>query len=655
MRRNFQIFFLLLCVVAVIVGVHSQGQDPRPPRAIQGVFDARERNFDQQAALKLNGEWNLYWQRFVDPASFSGAVPPKPDGTMSVPGSWDGSEFNGEKVDGKGYATLHLRVLVPPFGAPLGLRLNAFFPSNRIWVNGQLLSETGRVAKRAEDSAMNHSIQIVALPDAQQLDIVLHVSNFHMRQSGTSPIRIGKLDDLRLEQQRNWVLAAFSIGTLLLMAFYHLALYLMRRRNPSPLYFALNCLFWSVFFMSNESSGWLIRMFIPQAGGEILFRVWPVCLFMASAFSFQFYRSIYPAEFPRWMAQALWGISGVYVLVAIVTPIPVLILALPGYYLVTMVRMVYTAWALFQAARRRRVGALIILDGYLLMIVLSVNDMLYGMDLIRSVLVLHLGMIIYMFTQALALARRFSALFASVELLSSELVESNEVLNEEIAERTRLQQEVITVSEEERRRISHVLHDGLCQQLTGARLRCSGLAAQCADKEPGGQDLRELAQLLDETVDQAHELSRGLWPMELESEDIVEALANLIQRQRSSSGLAIDFVRRGACADCAGSKAVQIYGIAREAIANAVKHAQARRIVVTLDCDESRMITLSVADDGVGRSAARQSKDGLGLRIMTYRARTAGGEISIEDREGGGTLVHCSIPGDSRDLTADPV
>lgn len=646
MRRNFLIFFLLLCVLAVIVGVHSRGQDPQLPRAVQGVLDARGRDFDQQAAVKLDGEWNLYWQRFVDPALFENELPPRPDGTLNVPGSWDGHQFNGQTVDGKGYATLHLKVLVQASDAPLGLRLRGFFPANRIWVNGQLLAETGRVAERAEEAAMNHSIQIVRLPDEQQLDIVLHVSNFQMRQAGTSSIHLGKLEDLRLEQQRDWVLAAFSIGTLLLMAFYHLALYLMRRKNPSPLYFALNCLFWSVFFMSNESSGWLIRMFIPQAGGDSLFRVWPVCLFMASAFSFQFYRSIYPAEFPRWLAQALWAISGAYVLVAIIAPIPLLVLLLPGYFLVTLGRMVYTAWALFQAARRQRVGALIILDGYLLMIVLSVNDMLYGAGFIRSVLVLHLGMIIYMFTQALALAQRFSALFASVESLSSELVENNEALNEEIAERTRLQQEVITVSEEERRRISHVLHDGLCQQLTGARLRCSGLAAVCGDKEPGGQDLKDLEQLLDETVDQAHELSRGLWPMELESEDIVEALGSLIQRQRLSSGLPIDFVRRGACADCTRSKAAQIYGIVREAIANAIKHAQASRIVVMLECDESRTITLSIADDGVGRSEARQSKEGLGIRIMTYRARMVGGTISIKDREGGGTLVLCSFPGD---------
>jgi len=644
MRLNFLILFLLLSVAAAIVGIPRRSDGPLP-RAHEGVIDLRDRDFDKQSSVKLDGEWDLYWQHFLDPDAFRNDSKPIADGLQEVPGSWYGRQFGDQRVDGKGFATLHLRILLRPSRPPLALRLVGYYPANRIWVNGRLISETGRIATRAEDEVMNHSLQIVDLPsDAQAIDLVLHVSNFHVRQSGKSSIQMGRSSDLRQLQVKNSGLAMLSIGTLLLMGFYHVALYLLRRKNPSPLYLGLNCLFWTAFIASNESSEWIFREFFPGASGESLFRVWPVCLFMASALAFQFYRSLYPKEFPRWMTQMLWGISLVYAVLAAVAPISILTAAMPGYYLVTIARMVFTAWALFIAAKRKRTGALIILDGYLLMLVLGVNDMLFAMDVITSVLTLHLGMIIFMFAQSVALAQRFSALFSSVEQLFSELVENNLALNSEIAERTRLQQEIVSVSEEERRRISHVLHDGLCQQLTGARLQCSGLTVLWPEGEAGKQELDKLAMLLDETVEQAHELSHGLWPMELELEDVYEALATLIQRQRTLSGIPIDFVRKGPYTTCSGANAAQIYGIAREAITNAIKHARPSRIVVTLEYDGANGLMLSISDDGVGRQAARKSAGGLGLRIMAYRAQMIGGEFSIEDRKDGGTVVFCSLP-----------
>jgi len=644
MRLNFLILFLLLSAAAIFVGITGR-PDGSPPKVQQGVIDLRGRDFDRQPMIKLDGEWDFYWRRFLDPDVFQRESKPASDGTQEIPGSWAGRQFGDETADGKGFSTLHLRILTRPSKSPLGLRLVGFYPANRVWVNGQLISEAGRIAERAEDEVMNHSLQIVALPnDVQIVDLVLHVSNFHMRQAGTSSIQMGRLADLQAFQIQKWGLAMLSIGTLLLMGFYHLALYLLRRRNPSPLYLGLNCLFWTIYIASNESSEWLARVFFPQASGELLFRIWPICLFMASAFAFQFYRSLYPKEFPRWMMQMLWGISLVYAVLAILAPVSIVTAAMAGYYLVTIARMIFSAWALFQAAKRKRVGALIILDGYLLMLVLAANDMLYAMDIIHSVLTLHLGMIVFMFAQSIALAQRFSAIFSSVEQLSSELVENNLALNNEIAGRTRLQQEIVSVSEEERRRISHVLHDGLCQQLTGARLQCSGMAALCPDGGAGVQELDKLAKLLDETVEQAHELSHGLWPMELEFDDVYEALATLIQRKRTLSGIPIDFVRKGTNVTCVGTNAAQICGIAREAIANAIKHARPKRIVVTLACNEAQVATLSISDDGIGRSAAQKSKGGLGLRIMAYRAQMIGGEFSIEDRESGGTRVVCSLP-----------
>ena len=86
-----------------------------------------------------------------------------------------------------------------------------------------------------------------------------------------------------------------------------------------------------------------------------------------------------------------------------------------------------------------------------------------------------------------------------------------------------------------------------------------------------------------------------------------------------------------------------LYRIAREAVINANKHAQAREIVVALRGGR-KGIVLSVTDDGIGFQNARNGKRGLGFHIMNYRARLMGGQLEIESLEKGGTRVACYLP-----------
>jgi signal transduction histidine kinase len=90
--------------------------------------------------------------------------------------------------------------------------------------------------------------------------------------------------------------------------------------------------------------------------------------------------------------------------------------------------------------------------------------------------------------------------------------------------------------------------------------------------------------------------------------------------------------------------AAQLYRIAREAVINANKHAQARKIVITLG-SWRKGIVLSVADDGVGfQSELTSARGGLGLPIMKYRARSIGGRLEIEFPKKAGTRVACYLP-----------
>jgi len=91
------------------------------------------------------------------------------------------------------------------------------------------------------------------------------------------------------------------------------------------------------------------------------------------------------------------------------------------------------------------------------------------------------------------------------------------------------------------------------------------------------------------------------------------------------------------------SMATHLHRIAQEAVRNAARHSKARRIDISL-MKQPGMITLTVADDGIGLQPPSSRKAELGLRIMAYRASLIGADFRIDSTPGSGTCVICRLP-----------
>ena len=89
--------------------------------------------------------------------------------------------------------------------------------------------------------------------------------------------------------------------------------------------------------------------------------------------------------------------------------------------------------------------------------------------------------------------------------------------------------------------------------------------------------------------------------------------------------------------------ATNLYRMAQEAVANAIKHGRARRIKITLS-SAATAIVLSVSDDGVGFKKTPRRSTGLGMRIMNYRADSIGASLVIQQKAGRGTEMVCTMP-----------
>ncbi len=218
----------------------------------------------------------------------------------------------------------------------------------------------------------------------------------------------------------------------------------------------------------------------------------------------------------------------------------------------------------------------------------------------------------------------------------------------------RLEREVLEISEREQMRIGHDLHDVVGQELTGLALLSQNLAQKLSARHlPESADAERLVTLLNQALQHTRDLARGFSPIELGPEGLATALRDLAsQVQRASSVHCVSsMVNDVRISD--DTAALHLYRIAQEALNNAVRHARATEINISLAKINSA-IELVVSDNGIGMQQPDQVAAGMGINGMQYRARLIGatweirtGDIKTGDiktgRDGGVTIC-CTYP-----------
>ena len=215
-------------------------------------------------------------------------------------------------------------------------------------------------------------------------------------------------------------------------------------------------------------------------------------------------------------------------------------------------------------------------------------------------------------------------------------------LEREVAERARLEREVIESCAREQRRIAYDLHDGVGQQLVGIALSAKLLEEQLrADRPFEADKASAIVRLANEATRQARLTARSLEGAD-DVGDLKTALESLAMNISESCRVRSTVKANGASRPVSAPVAAQLYRIAQEAARNAVEHGAAREVLIQLTFGHRDML-LTVQDDGEGFNT-KTNGHGMGLRIMRYRAQCIGGSCEVQTGEGKGTTVRCRVP-----------
>ena len=264
-----------------------------------------------------------------------------------------------------------------------------------------------------------------------------------------------------------------------------------------------------------------------------------------------------------------------------------------------------------------------------------------------------------------ALSRRTEDLDASNRQLKKEIIRRQVVENRlrqseqhsiTLLDNSRTMQEqlrllsrrILSVQEEERKRISRELHDVIAQMLTGINVR---LATLKIDAKSNNKDLSDkisrTQRLVEKSVDIVHQFARELRPAVLDHLGLIPALHSFMKTFAKETGIQISLTAFKGLEELSSSKRTALYRVAQEALTNVARHAEAGRVDVTIK-KAPNAIVMQITDNGKSfdskRSWSSKKSQHLGLLGMRERVEMVGGRFTVESTPGKGTTIHAKIP-----------
>ncbi len=650
----------------------------KKPVATNGVIDLTEWDFEKQGTVKLNGNWEFYWDRFLEPKDFAQPVLPEKTGHFTMPGSWNDYKTGSKKIPGQGYGTFRLTVRVRNGDAIYGLKTLHMATAYRMWVDGAPLSSNGKVGTSRDTMVPQYLPKIsIFKPSGTSIQIVLQVSNFYHRKGGPwEVIEFGTGDQIIEKREDRNQLELFIFGALLIMAVYHFALYLFRTKDKSPLFFGIVCLA-VVGRLIVTGERFFISLF-PSINWEVALKIEYICFYMFTPLFMMYFEKLFPQEFSKPLLRISQWLGAAFILFVIVTPATVYSYSIPPYQIITVAFGLYLHYVVIRAIMKKREGAILLIVSGELFFITAINDFFVANEFYHAISLVPLGLLIFITFQSIILSKRFSNAFSTVETQSAQLKIDEEELREKniaLENSNRIKDMFLANTSHELRTPLHGMI-GLSESMLGGSagalppkaVENLSLIVSSGHRLSGMvNDLLDMARIQDEG------LSLNLRPVDLHS------LGEMVVRLSIplAGGKPLEIIN-GISQDMPAAQADEdrLRQVLHNLVGNAIKFTNNGRIELTArvvdrpvedgdeddDDDNCRMIEVRISDTGIGvpeeyrerifeayqqvdgGDTRRYPGTGLGLAIAKQIVEFHGGAIRVEPNPGGGSVFSFTVP-----------
>jgi two-component system, cell cycle sensor histidine kinase and response regulator CckA len=458
----------------------STSEKTEKPLAVKGLLDLTPLNLYENGPITLKGEWEMYWQKLLDPDYFSHSSQEQEKRYFHIPSVWNGYPLGNNHLTGKGYATFRLKVKLNPTSDMLAFQIPRVFTAYRLWVDDKLVTEVGKVGTTRESMIPRFKSPIVHFQtDADEFFLTLQISNFmHSRGGIRQNIKLGTKDQIDASRSFRVVIEAVLIGALLIMSLYHLALFALRKEDVFNLYFSLICL---LFMFRTAFTGEVVGYWIIQdANWHLITKLEWLSVFVAPSLAVGFFQTYFPQEGSKRVKQIAIAVGLALGVMVLASP-PILFTTIFHYITPLIIGLLsYGIFILIKAFIHGRQGALVISIAYAVAFVATVNDVLHASEIIKTGFYLSYSLLIFIVTQSVQLSIRASQAMRRVETQAVQLARTNRAYEDEIREKKRAEAEVKAYQE----RLEVLVAERTeALEIANKRLREELVERQLAEKE----------------------------------------------------------------------------------------------------------------------------------------------------------------------------
>ncbi len=403
------------------------------------TLDLRDSHLDYGRGQMLLPDWEVYWEQLLLPEDLQA-------GKGLLNGVLNQNVFQkleGVMVQGElqkfGYATFRSRVILPPSPEPLVLTIFKMLVPTKIWIDGKLVLENGRVGSTIEQTQeVYQPIRIEIQPRPEGNEIVLQMSNFRTNFMGPHrPMSISERKIQGAKQRTKLIADFFLIGAAIVMSFYHFALYLIRPSEPAARNFAFFCLI--VAIRSLVLSDGFLSVWAENFGpmdGNLGHKIEMLGFSLGVIFFYRFLANLFPKEVPKFLTFIVISAGIVYTLLIVFFTSKVHHNALRPFQLLVVAAGFVVLYSLTLAVKRRREGSRIFVLGFIVLFGTVINDILLANRIIDTFDMVPLGLFSFVFFQSVILSKRFARAFEQVSIAEKEIRTLNDDLELKVIERT---------------------------------------------------------------------------------------------------------------------------------------------------------------------------------------------------------------------------
>ncbi|MDJ1478984.1 sensor histidine kinase [Cytophagaceae bacterium YF14B1] len=634
------------------------------PQATKGVLDLSKWDWQENGITELSGEWEWYWNGLYSPEAFYTRKLPVTS-YISVPGVWNSNVAGSEWKKGHGYCTYRLKIILPDKKQLLALKVLTASTAMEMYVDGQKVGQEGRVGHSFVEMTPEFSpFEAVFMPTGDTLEILVPVSNFHYRKGGLwNVIKLGPAKDIQHLRVQNLTLDYFVVGSFLLIGLYHLFLYIFLRRNPSPLYFFIVCNLLSIRILTTGEYG--INVWADISWNTLIHLEF-LSLYLSPLVFVLYSRYLFPKEVSGVVTRWVVWIGFLFAGLTLLFPPDIFSYGVRPFQIYIFLIAIYGATVYFKAWKNQRVGSTYFLFGFVVLFLMIVNDILYTSFIIQTGHFFYIGLVVFVFSQALTLSRQYSIAFSDLEQANVQLETGNLQLKEKnkMVESTNEQLQklnaemdgvVYRVSHDLRSPIASVL--GLIDLIRKDKTTGDSLLPHYIDLQE--KTLRRMDLLIQDIIDYARNNNTDLQLEEVSCPKLIEDI--LTDLSHLEEAIKIEKIVEVNQTGVFYSDTKRLNMIFSNLISNAIRYHNLNQSSPSIRIRGNvtpEKAVIEIIDNGQGISSEHLEKifdrfyranhatkgSGLGLYIVKEAVEKLNGVIAIESEINQGTTFKITLP-----------